>query len=143
MPLIPVKRHDSLRCLDRRIGLEDDDDLRRLTAAVLRGEGYEVDEAANGVGMLRRIESALWGETSDRYDVIIADVLLPDLTAFEVLEALRSRKLDTPVILVTAYGGDEAREDASALGAFALLDKPLDWDALRNVIWKAIHRGPR
>jgi two-component system OmpR family response regulator len=133
----------AVRARGRVLLVEDDDDLRRLTAAVLRGEGYAVDEAVNGVGMLRRIETAIWAETPEQYDVIVADVLLPDLTAFEVLEALRSRELATPVILVTAYGGDDAREDACSLGAFALLDKPLDWDALRNAIRKAIRLGLR
>jgi DNA-binding NtrC family response regulator len=122
----------------RLLLVEDDDDMRRLTAAVLRAEGYDVEEAESGVGMLRRIEEAIWAETPERYDAIVADVLLPDLTAFEVLEALQSRELATPVILVTAYGGDDTREDACSLGAFALLEKPLAWDALRNTIRTAI-----
>lgn len=117
--------------------------MRRLTAAVLRGEGYAVEEAANGVGMLRRIEAAMWADAPAHYDAIVADVLLPDLTAFEVLEALRSRELATPVILVTAHCGDDAREDACSLGAFALLEKPVDWDALRNAVRKAIRPGLR
>jgi CheY-like chemotaxis protein len=133
----------ALRARGRILLVEDDDDLRRLAAAVLRGDGYAVDEAVNGVGMLRQIEGAMWAETPAHFDVVVADILLPDLTAFEVLEALRSRELATPVILMTAYGGDDAREDACALGAFALLEKPLDWDVLRNAVRKAIQLGLR
>jgi CheY-like chemotaxis protein len=123
--------------------VEDDDDLRALAAAVLRSDGWAVDEVATGIEMLRRLETTVWAETPLHYDVIVADVLLPDLTAFDVLDALRSRDLTTPVILMTAHGGDEVRGDARSLGAFALLDKPLDWDALRDTIRQAVGAGLR
>ena len=134
----PAPRPRRAKRRKRVLLVEDDADMRRLVGAVLRQAGYQVDEAPNGVAMLRQIEAAIWHDRPDHYDAIVADILLPDLTALEVLEALQSRDLSAPVILMTAHGSDHARAEACALGAFALLDKPLDWDLLRAAVRKAI-----
>jgi two-component system response regulator (stage 0 sporulation protein F) len=117
--------------------VEDDPDMRRLVATVLVRDGCEVIQARDGVGMLRRIESELWSERPEHFDVILSDIQMPDLTAIEVLEALRYRDITTPVVLMTAYGSDQMRTEARSLGAIALLDKPIDWLALRAAIREA------
>jgi CheY-like chemotaxis protein len=120
--------------------VEDDVDMRRLVAAVLRKDGCEVIEVDSGVAMLRRIESTIWRSAADYFDVIVSDIQMPDVTALEVLRNLRCRNITTPVILMTAYGNDHARNDARALGAVALLDKPLDWKQLRAAVRRAVLR---
>jgi CheY-like chemotaxis protein len=112
---------------------EDDPDMRRLVAATLRRDGYQVVAVSSGVAMLRRMP--------EDFDAIVSDIQMPDLTALEVLEALRCREIATPVVLMTAYGSEDARIEASALGAFAVLDKPLDWDALRTTVRQAVLIG--
>jgi CheY-like chemotaxis protein len=112
---------------------EDDPDMRRLVAAMLRRDGYQVVAVASGVAMLRRMPES--------FDAIVSDIQMPDLTALEVLEALRCREIATPVVLMTAYGSETSRMEASALGAFAVLDKPLDWDALRTTVRQAVLIG--
>ena len=118
--------------------VEDDADMRRLVAVVLRQDGCEVVEVDSGVAMLRRIESTLWRDAAEYFDVIVSDIHMPDVTALEVLSNLRYRNIATPVILMTAYGNDQAHNDTRALGAVALLDKPLDWNLLRAAVRKAV-----
>jgi CheY-like chemotaxis protein len=118
--------------------VEDDEDMRRLVAAVLRRDGYDVVQVDGGVAMLHSLESAIASDQPDHFDVIVSDIQMPDLTALEVLDTLRDREIPTPVVLMTAYGSDDARTDACALGAFALLDKPLKWDELRAAVRQAV-----
>lgn len=112
---------------------EDDPDMRGLVATILRRDGYQVVAVSNGVAMLRQMP--------EDFDAIVSDIQMPDLTALEVLEALRCRDIATPVVLMTAYGSETARIEASALGAFAVLDKPLDWEALRTTVRQAVITG--
>jgi DNA-binding response OmpR family regulator len=74
------------------------------------------------------------------FDLIVADVRLPDLTATEALAALRCRAWNAPVILVTAFGDPETRREARELGVFAVLDKPVAHDELRAKL-RAVARG--
>jgi two-component system response regulator GlrR len=117
---------------------EDDADMRRLVGLVLRMAGYNVVEADSGVMLLRRIELAASRGNQPAYDAIVSDVYMPDLTAIEVLEALQSRDLAIPSVLITAYGNDETRSEARSLGVVDVLEKPLDWSALRSAVQKAV-----
>ena len=118
--------------------VEDDDDLRVLVAATLGKAGYEVTEAGSGLGLLAGLECTIWGDRSEAFDVILADIQMPDLTALEALEASGSLGLDTPVVLMTAYGDADVRAEAQRLGAIAVLDKPLDWEELGSVVRTAV-----
>ncbi|HZP41427.1 MAG TPA: response regulator [Candidatus Binatia bacterium] len=121
--------------------VEDDTDMRALVGAVLREDGHEVVSVDSGIAMLRHLECALWtDDPRERFDAVVSDVQMPDLTALEVMEALRYRGIDTPIILMTAYGMPRSQAESRALGAFALLAKPLDWAELRATIRDAV--GP-
>ncbi len=69
---------------------------RQLIAYLLREEGYEVDEADDGVSALRILEQKV-------VDLIICDVVMPRLNAFDVLEYIKSRSLATSIILITGH----------------------------------------
>jgi CheY-like chemotaxis protein len=131
----PIK--DSAR-RPRVLLAEDDADMRRLVGLVLRMAGYNVVEADSGVMLLRRVELAASRGAQPPYDAIVSDVYMPDLTAIEVLEALQSRDLSVPIVLITAYGNEETRAEAKSLGVVDLLEKPLDWSALRTAVHKAV-----
>ena len=122
----------------RALVVEDDPDMCRLVASVLRRDGWLVEETCAGVELLARAQRLTRMGASDAFDLIVSDVMMPDLTAFEVLDALRCRDLATPIILLTAYGAASLRADADALGAYAILDKPVDWGELRTVAQEAL-----
>ena len=114
---------------------EDDTSLRRMMAAVLAGDGFEVIEAADGLELLGRIEE-VFGEGVRGLEsfVVVADINMPGLTGMDVLAILRCTFTQTPVVLITAFADREVRREAIELGATALLDKPFSVDALRTML---------
>jgi CheY-like chemotaxis protein len=113
---------------------EDDPDMRRLIAALLRMAGHKVIEAEDGSDVVDRLESTIWSEHPELIDVIVSDVQMPGLSGLDVLAALRCSNRKTPVVLITAFGNDTIRAEARELGAAAILDKPLDPDALKAAV---------
>lgn len=103
-----------------RILIAEDDPLLAdgLTRA-LRASGYAVDHVDNGPAA----ESALHTLT---FDLVILDIGLPGASGFAVLKQARARKLATPVLILTALDGVEARVKGLDLGADDYLVKPFD-----------------
>ncbi len=63
--------------------------------------------------------------------VILSDINMPGMDGLRLLEAIKQRFPELPVMMVTAYGDDERRRRASTLGAAEFLTKPVDFDALK------------
>lgn len=111
---------------------EDDESMRRLVAAVLRQDGFEVIEIEDGVGLLERVGKSILGRSDPgSIQLIIADNRMPVLSGLDVLGRLRRADDATPFILITAFGDAETHDEAARLGASAVFDKPFDLDDLR------------
>lgn len=118
----------------RRVLLvEDDPEMRELMALALRGDGYEVREAADGLEALR----LLGAEENPGFDLVVSDVRMPGCSGLEMLQRLRGRPSQIPVVLVTAFGDRETHARARRLGA-ALLDKPFELNDLRELVFEAL-----
>jgi CheY-like chemotaxis protein len=63
--------------------------------------------------------------------VILSDINMPGMDGLELLRRVKQRRPDLPVMIVTAYGDDERRRRASALGAAEFIAKPVDFDLLK------------
>ena len=63
--------------------------------------------------------------------VILSDINMPGMDGLQLLEAVKKRFPDMPVMMVTAYGDDERRQRASSLGAAEFITKPVDFDTLK------------
>jgi two-component system response regulator (stage 0 sporulation protein F) len=121
---------------------EDDDDLRVLIGSALRMDGYQVIEARDGGELLDVIADWLvyrWPE--EPVDLILSDVRMPGYSGMEVLAGLRKAHWETPVILITAHGNANMRDEAAQLGANAVLGKPFDLDDLRTAVLHVVSRG--
>ena len=127
--LVPTKQ--------RILVADDDPDMRALVASVLRRGGYDVVEACSGMEAIDHIAPTVWLKR-DGFTAIVSDVCMPDLTGLDLLAALRCTRLETPVILMTAFGDEEVRAEARSLGATAVLDKPFNLDELHAAVQKAM-----
>ena len=113
---------------------DDDDDLRSVVAETLRGEGYLVSEAHDGVELLEMLDA---GSMSPA--VIVADVKMPRLSGLGVLRALARAHQDVPVVLMTAFSDGSVSAIARELGAVGVLCKPFDPDDLLTAVCNARH----
>jgi DNA-binding response OmpR family regulator len=122
---------------------EDDHALRQLVAGVLRADGFHVLEAPNGTSLLDHVGTAiLRGRGDHPVDLVITDIRMPGRSGLDVVAGLREADWSTPILVVTAFGSPDVREEALRLGALALIDKPFDLIELRAVARLVTgHRG--
>lgn len=114
--------------------IEDDALLADGLARALRHSGYLVDTAADG----RAADQLL---TSDGYDLAILDLGLPGLDGSEVLQRLRARRQQTPVLVLSARLAVEERVRLLDLGADDYVVKPVRLDELEARVRALIRRG--
>lgn len=97
--------------------IEDDMDIGRLLGMHLRDAGYSVDSVATGVEGLQQ-------GLSNRYDLIILDVMLPGLDGFEICRQLRGLPSYTPLLMLTAKSSELDRVLGLEVGADDYMTKP-------------------
>jgi DNA-binding NtrC family response regulator len=108
---------------------EDEQNLRRVLAAMLRRDGHEVVQAASGLEAIDRIADV---------DVVITDLRMPGADGMEVLRAAARSHPHVPVIMITAYGSVGQAVEAIKAGAFDYIEKPFEQDSIRTIVEKAI-----
>lgn len=113
--------------------VEDEPDLLRGLAQVLREEGYAVDLAEDG-------EAGLYKALNTAYDVIVLDVMLPVMDGLTVLKKLRETKA-TPVLMLTARAESVDRVRGLNTGADDYLPKPFDLEELLARLRALIRRA--
>lgn len=96
---------------------EDTQDLNRAVTAILQHEGYEVDSVLDGLAAIEKI-------TTNGYDGIILDIMMPGMDGLSVLEETRKRHILAPVLLLTAKAEIEDRVAGLDAGADDYLPKP-------------------
>ncbi|HEX3771080.1 MAG TPA: EAL domain-containing response regulator [Polyangiaceae bacterium] len=122
-----------------RILLVDDDDaVLRAYKSVLSLSGYAVETCNNGHAALEQIDMS-------PFDVVVSDVSMPMMNGLELLNAVRQRDLDVPVILTTGDPGLDSAVRAVEYGAFRYLIKPVDRKTLEDAVQRAfrMHRMAR
>jgi two-component system response regulator FlrC len=115
-----------------RVLLVDDlPELRRTVCRVLRASGYDVVEADGGL-------MALEAANAHSVDVVLTDVMMPDLDGIELLRRLRERHPSLPVVLMSAAPSEDTASQARAWGAFDYLTKPVRTQPLLAAIARAL-----
>ena len=105
--------------------VDDEADIREGLELLLTTEGYAAELAENGTEGLRKMEQ-------HAYDLVLLDLMMPDLSGMEVIEQVRQRDRETPIFMITAYGSVEAAVSALKLGANDYFSKP--WDNEKLII---------
>jgi two-component system copper resistance phosphate regulon response regulator CusR len=119
----------------RLLIVEDDGVAAEVLAKGLREQAYAVDVAADGRAALDR---ALMYE----YDLIVLDVMLPEIDGLEVCRRIRKRGRAVPIIMLTARTGIEERVEGLDAGADDYLPKPFHFSELVARIRALLRRGP-
>ena len=115
--------------------VEDSLQLNKALSTVLKRNSFVVDSAFDG-------EEALLFLEQYKYDVIILDIMLPKINGLEVLKAARSKKINTPIIMLTAKSTTEDKITGLDLGADDYLPKPFVVDELLARIRALLRRKP-
>ena len=108
---------------ERLLLVDDEENLRSMLEAALRHSGFEVASAATGREAIDAVPAA-------RPDLIVLDVMLPDLDGFEVCRRLRSDGSRTPVLFLTARDGTDDKVRGLTLGGDDYLVKPFSLEEL-------------
>lgn len=120
------------RCVPQLLLAEDDDELRVLLCEWLEDQGYAVTAVRDGFELLEAVARHVSGEKTFRG--VVSDIRMPGPEGMFALATLREEDNAVPVILTTAFGDEATKLEAVRLGALAVLDKPLDLDALGRLL---------
>jgi two-component system, OmpR family, response regulator len=113
---------------------EDEPRILSFLARGLEAEGFTVDSAGDGAEALRRAEGA-------HYDLVVLDLLLPQLNGLAVLSELRSAQPELPVVILSARTDLATKLRGFALGANDYVSKPFSLDELIARIRAQLRRG--
>ena len=114
------------------IVVDDEPDVAELFRQRFRREArqgtYVMHFAASGEEALELLS----GEIEPGVIVILSDINMPGMDGLQLLGEIKERFPDLPVMMVTAYGDDERRRQATEAGALQFLSKPVDFDLLKE-----------
>jgi len=113
--------------------VDDEADIRSSLRMILEYEGMELDEAASGGEALKKMATT-------QHDVVLLDIKMPRVDGLEVLADLRKRHPELPVIMISGHGTIATAVEATRLGAFDFMEKPLDRDRVLLVLRNALER---
>lgn len=114
--------------------VDDEPNIRRVLEAVLTKEGHTVAVAENGKKGLEALSSG--GDV----DVLITDLIMPDLNGAELLAAAKEIDPRMAVLMITAHGTIKSAVDAMKLGAFDYVTKPFELDDIKQLVQNALDR---
>jgi DNA-binding response OmpR family regulator len=103
--------------------VDDNDKIRKLMEIYLKQEGYQVLHAENG-------EKALEVLTDTNADLIIADIMMPEMDGYELTKVLRDAQFSIPILMVTAKDAFPDKKKGFGLGADDYMTKPVDMEEL-------------
>jgi DNA-binding NtrC family response regulator len=113
--------------------VDDEAIVRESYKLALTDAGYAVDTVASG-------REAIQACHEERYDVMLADIRMPDMDGVEVARVISREFPDVRVVLITGYPSAETQEQASRIGVMDYLQKPLRPDRLSEVTASALNR---
>ena len=125
----PEERMD----LQRALLIDDDRLVRTVLGEIVTSFGYRTDVAAGGADGLTLLEQ-------NDYDVVLTDLLMPQMSGWQVLAAVRARDAHTPVIIITG-SAVHPDDDRIAQPGVLLVRKPVEPGLLREALSRALRAG--
>lgn len=115
----------------RILVVDDEENVRITTAAILEQEGYEVDTASDGRGALERIKHG-------NYSLVLTDLRMEDMDGSALLGELHAKHPDIVTVVLTGYASIESSIDALRQGVYDYLVKPCMIDDLKLTVRRAL-----
>ena len=115
--------------------VDDTKNIRVLLTKCLEFEGYSVSTASDG-------REAMEIVLKKSFDLIFLDVRMPEKSGTEVLREIRENGINTPVIMITAFGTVKNAVDCTQLGAVAYLQKPFTQNKVKSVLDEMLSSKP-
>ena len=117
----------------RILVVDDEEIVIRSCQRILDGDDYQVEAVQDGREALRRIEE-------NPYDVVILDIMMPNIGGLEVLRLIKEGHPDVDVIMITGLSQIDTAVEAMKLGAFDYISKPFEPDEIKLVVQRALER---
>lgn len=105
--------------MNRILIVEDDENLSLLYQSALKNERFEVFRAMNGIEALDILDKQF-------IDLIISDIMMPDMDGYELAESLREADYDLPILFITAKDSFEDKKRGFTIGVDDYMVKPID-----------------
>ena len=116
--------------------VEDQDDLRRLVSTVLGARGYRVLDACDGRSAVQLAAAA-----PDAIDLLLTDVIMPDITGKQVADEIRQARPRMRVLFMSGYPGEVIARRGVLEGGVAYLAKPFTIEALAAKVREVLDEG--
>jgi two-component system response regulator AtoC len=113
--------------------VDDEESMRHMLSLILNREGYDVQAVENGKEALNLVDSR-------SFDFLLLDVVMPGMDGLELLKALREKKVEATVIMMSAYGSLDTAVEAMKSGAYDYISKPFKPDEILLALRKAEER---
>ena len=112
--------------------VDDDPKIGELFATVLGRDGYATRGFTSASALLQALDDG------PAPDLVLTDLMMPDVSGTQLIEELRERNLTLPVIVMTAHSSVQSAVEAMRLGAFHYLQKPVNLEEMRALLEKAL-----
>ncbi len=99
---------------------------------IMAKQDYEVITASSG-------EEAAAKLADDTFDLVITDISMPGMTGLELLAQIRQMYPQTAVIIMTAYGSEDKKEEALRIGAHHYIEKPFEIKEIKKLVMDILH----
>ena len=116
---------------DRRkiLIVDDDKDIVSIVTTMIEDRGWDILAAYGGAAALELV-------STDLPDVILLDIMMPEMNGIEVLKKIRKIDTNARIIMITAFGDVESYLDSMELGAYEYINKPFETKELLQMIEK-------
>lgn len=117
--------------------VEDEDNIALALEHLMRREGYQLSRVSNGADAMPAI-------TRDHPDLVLLDVMLPEVSGYEICQSVRldPALADVKILMMTARGNQMERRKGLALGADGFISKPFDVADLRAEVRRLLGAAP-
>jgi len=114
--------------------VDDEQSIRKTLENLLSYEKYKTFTAADG-------KTAIDIVSGERIDIVLLDIKMPEMDGLEALEKIKAIQSDLPVIIISGHGTISTAVEATKLGAFDFIEKPIDMERLLLTVRNGIKQG--